>query len=975
MRKRYVWVILLWLSVISVRADDLYKVVIRNSDDAATLKATGAQSVFRIVNGYLVLADSRAASSIRSSSLLYTLVAPGVEKSQLAVDRTRPEENQKKYRPIYDENGLRLYTLPTDKGIVGATTDGLMPLPDIQPPIEYRPATVFNDHLTLGDINLDSLIALISQDSLTSDMNRLEAFHGRLTGTDSCRAARDWIAAKFRSFGYDSIIIDSFTGKQLWDYHEVPSLNVVAVKKGTRFPDCQIIIGGHYDVVPDCPGADDNGSGTAGTIEIARVLAHVPTEMTIVFIAFDSEESWLYGSTHYANAAKARNDNIVVMLNMDMIANLPNSDKAKLYYGSTSASAQLWSRLADSLVAITGVLSGSTASDQLPFIQNGYDGIFIQEYTFSSVYHCNPTPDDMTKINMEYMTRMVKATLATAAVIDRAMPPIILASVRDVGDGHSLEIGWVPGDPDQIDHYWLHYSSDSLHTNDSVLVPRDSTRFVFGGLTTGVRYAIHLIAYDASGTSSYGYHIAYGTPYLVPRPPQSVTAHPVVHGVMLSWMRNNDELDFHHYALIRDNQLLPPQITDTTYIDTDPTLGSGLHSYLVVAVDKDNNQSDTSGIPPAISKTASLQPGRILAVNRSAVNMSAIVNESVTGDFLRDALSGLAYDYYSDTAYGFERSVGMLDFVDYELVVVGGESGRGQDDIGGYPENGGILEQLIDYQSLGGKVILFGRWGADFITGTPRVDYHSYTPDEYAYRYIQSFHVAGRSYPRTVLDPQALTLNSDFVGAFPYKPEYPELSWDSMATMDHTGSPFKGVTGIPCPSIATHASADDEILYLYLSATQWDMTHGRTIAWRHRGDHEFVFFNFPLSFMQRPAAKAALRQAVADMGLTVAVDDNHSDGQLPRDFELAQNYPNPFNPTTTIEFYNPKNKAIPVTVDLFNIMGQKVRTLLGGPALPGKNRILWDGRDGLGQPVATGIYFYRLKTADVTLTKKMLLIK
>jgi hypothetical protein len=166
-----------------------------------------------------------------------------------------------------------------------------------------------------------------------------------------------------------------------------------------------------------------------------------------------------------------------------------------------------------------------------------------------------------------------------------------------------------------------------------------------------------------------------------------------------------------------------------------------------------------------------------------------------------------------------------------------------------------------------------------------------------------------------------------------------------------------------------------EILYLYFSSTASPDTHGKTMAWRYHGDYDYVYFNIPLSFMQRPAAKAALRQAVADMGLAVAVDDNHSTDQLPQNFELSQNYPNPFNPSTTIEFNNPKRKTIPVMVDLFNILGQKVRTLLDGPAAPGLNRVIWDGRDGLGQPVATGIYFYRLKAQDVTLTRKMLLIK
>ena len=96
-------------------------------------------------------------------------------------------------------------------------------------------------------------------------------------------------------------------------------------------------------------------------------------------------------------------------------------------------------------------------------------------------------------------------------------------------------------------------------------------------------------------------------------------------------------------------------------------------------------------------------------------------------------------------------------------------------------------------------------------------------------------------------------------------------------------------------------------------------------------------------------------------------------GALPSAFSLNQNYPNPFNPVTTISFSLPE--ATDVTLDVFNIMGQKVATLVNGPMEAGEHQIQWDGKvEGSGS-VATGVYFYRLQAGEFVETKKMLLLK
>ncbi len=96
-------------------------------------------------------------------------------------------------------------------------------------------------------------------------------------------------------------------------------------------------------------------------------------------------------------------------------------------------------------------------------------------------------------------------------------------------------------------------------------------------------------------------------------------------------------------------------------------------------------------------------------------------------------------------------------------------------------------------------------------------------------------------------------------------------------------------------------------------------------------------------------------------------------GAVPNSFSLSQNYPNPFNPTTTIEFSVPSREW--VRLDVFNVLGQKVNTLLDAPLDANTYKVEWDGTDQSGGSVASGIYFYKLTAGEHVDTRKMMLLK
>ena len=118
--------------------------------------------------------------------------------------------------------------------------------------------------------------------------------------------------------------------------------------------------------------------------------------------------------------------------------------------------------------------------------------------------------------------------------------------------------------------------------------------------------------------------------------------------------------------------------------------------------------------------------------------------------------------------------------------------------------------------------------------------------------------------------------------------------------------------------------------------------------------------------------------------INVIVPVSESDIELPFMTELLGNYPNPFNPSTTITFNVGRDAFMlsassqedtHIRIDIFNIRGQKVRTLTDEAYAPGRYSVVWNGTDENGRFVGNGIYFYQMKTKDAIYTRKMILLK
>ncbi len=145
---------------------------------------------------------------------------------------------------------------------------------------------------------------------------------------------------------------------------------------------------------------------------------------------------------------------------------------------------------------------------------------------------------------------------------------------------------------------------------------------------------------------------------------------------------------------------------------------------------------------------------------------------------------------------------------------------------------------------------------------------------------------------------------------------------------------------------------------------------------------KFSGMNVPKKFLDvtRPAPEGAKDLWVTEVEYAVmicpkptAVEGEEEEQAAPRGFELYQNYPNPFNAETIIRFY--LRRPAEVSLTIYNILGQKVRTLVQERLPAGPQTINWDGFDEKGKELSSGVYFYRLRAGDLTETKRLVLLK
>ncbi len=159
--------------------------------------------------------------------------------------------------------------------------------------------------------------------------------------------------------------------------------------------------------------------------------------------------------------------------------------------------------------------------------------------------------------------------------------------------------------------------------------------------------------------------------------------------------------------------------------------------------------------------------------------------------------------------------------------------------------------------------------------------------------------------------------------------------------------------------------------------------NSQVVGVTYEGTYKSALFSFAVEYIDDNRSsqntKADLIASVVDFfgGVSTDIYDGNPFAQIPSSFVLNQNYPNPFNPSTTIQYTIRPTKELGAitTLEVFNMLGQRVVTLVDKAQIPGNYAVQWDGTNAANQEVASGIYFYRLARGSEVVSKKMNLLK
>lgn len=306
-----------------------------------------------------------------------------------------------------------------------------------------------------ADPAIAEMVSAINADTLRVTLQELQNWGSRFLMNDNRKEIATTLMNKFLSYGYTDVKLDSFylvisgwagLSDSAWQY------NVVCTLPGSSAPEEIYVIGGHWDSIcfpdpyTDAPGADDNGTAVAATLEVARVMkkANYQPEMTIQFTLFAAEELGLFGSHYAAGKAWSVGEDIRYMLNLDMISNNPENlaeVKVYRYQGFEWAgycAADAIERYTDLSPVFPEDLMND-GSDSFPYWLNGFPSAYFEEIAFSPNWH-KPS-DTLGNCNVPYLAEVTGGALATIAEQQKLPYPQGLKAQSTKSD---IVLSWKP---------------------------------------------------------------------------------------------------------------------------------------------------------------------------------------------------------------------------------------------------------------------------------------------------------------------------------------------------------------------------------------------------------------------------------------------------------------------------------------------------------------------------------------------------
>ncbi|MCZ7601896.1 MAG: M20/M25/M40 family metallo-hydrolase [Melioribacteraceae bacterium] len=804
-------------------------------------------------------------------------------------------------------------------------------------------------------------------DSVTYFVQSLENYGSRFQYNENRKEIANWLKDQFTGMGYEQVELDSFLVSTRWnDNVPVMQYNVVATLTGTTKPNDIYIIGGHYDSFNQtgdphvfAPGADDNASGTASALETARAikLAGYQPSATIKFVCFAAEELMLSGnsgSEYMAAKYREQDINLKLMINNDMIANNPRPLNESMvsvnYYTGNEYLKDIAKQLVEEYTVVTPMDGGrDTWTDSRSFHEEGFPAIYYDEYDFSPNYHTSN--DVIANCDMEYCTEIIKASSAMLIYSIEAPGIVNNLNAYDVGDGASIQLSWSADESTYLTDYKIYVGNSESELN--YYATSDTTFQIVSGLEEGNQYYFGVSSVDQDGNESITRNIS-AVPNSLPLTPAALKAEPKLNAIELSWDANT-ELDLLGYRIykvpVTTFDYFPPltfYTADTSFIDEDIVSGMW-YEYFVYAFDADSNYSiEASSVT---SRAVTLDKG-ILFVNETLGSDGSPGNPS---------LEQLSDFYLSLPESNYEMDyMDVWDEVDFNLAHLGAHQTviwhiDKSADVNTYQ----YIDVIKEYLDYGGNLLFTGyKPSKAFANSTSMIN--EYQEGSFIYDYLKI----------SSSENSLLALNK---GAKSESNVYPDLELDPEKINSADGH-IKTIEAI-------FPVEGSNIIYSYQS--EYDSSNikgslkGKPIGLEYlSNDYNIVLLTFPLYYIEETQAQEFLNYVLKNKFDTpTGVKDESDDEKIPTEFYLSQNYPNPFNPTTTIKFTIPNVgheyiRLLQTKLIVYDILGREVKTLVNEVKSSGTYEVEFDASD-----LPSGVYLYRLQSANFSSVKKLMLLK
>lgn len=268
------------------------------------------------------------------------------------------------------------------------------------------------------DADIQALVDRVDGDRWLADVTTLAEWNRYSYGSE-IRDARDWLVARFEEIDGLTVTTEAF------DRNGTELHNVVARIEGSVTPDRWYIIGGHYDSTSNntasaAPGAEDNASGTAAVVEMARILAAMQPESTIIFMCYSGEEQGLYGSRDHVARLTSDGDlsKVQAVLTMDMIGYTGDADLDVLLETASRVSwmVDLLEQAATDYTVLRSVVSYNPfGSDHIPYLNAGLDSLLVIENDYPSYPAYHRTSDTIENVNLVQGRETIKMNVAVMA--------------------------------------------------------------------------------------------------------------------------------------------------------------------------------------------------------------------------------------------------------------------------------------------------------------------------------------------------------------------------------------------------------------------------------------------------------------------------------------------------------------------------------------------------------------------------------